>query len=394
MTLREQLLALKREPLVGLGKRLNFMYGSGKATFGTDTERKTNEQLVDFLLARYDASRFVEAEIAVRDEVPAESWDVPKTPIEPFVESRTDAERVLIQALKDLVSSPKGVDEDAVRRIVADEVAKTSRVLEVRRPDVAPVRLDEADEVDEKIIRLVVEAGQNIMMVGPAGCGKTTRAARLAKALSAERYHSVSVSGGMTESVLTGRLLPIKAGGTFAFLPAPFLTCYRDGGVFLADEVDAADPNVLLVLNAALANGHIEVEGLAANGEDTRIARHPAFVMVCAANTYGTGADAKYVGRGALDGAFLDRFYVVSVTYSERYERSLFANHTNVAARSIGEWVLSVRAKAEPAGLSRIVSTRMIQKGVAAVCAGVPIAEVKSDLLAGWSADDKRAVGA
>jgi MoxR-like ATPase len=177
-------------------------------------------------------------------------------------------------------------------------------------------------------------------------------------------------------------------------MPASFLECYRYGGVFLADEVDAADPNVLLVLNGALANGHIEVGGLAANGEPVRVARHKDFVMLCAANTFGTGADAKYVGRGALDGAFLDRFYMVTVTYSERYERSLFAGHENADARLIGEWVLSVREKAEKAGLERIVSTRMIQKGIAAVLAGVALAEVKSDLLAGWSSDEKRAVGA
>lgn len=41
---------------------------------------------------------------------------------------------------------------------------------------------------------------------------------------------------------------------------------YEEGGVFLLDEVDAADANVLLVINQALANGHLPVP----NRTDTR----------------------------------------------------------------------------------------------------------------------------
>ena len=35
----------------------------------------------------------------------------------------------------------------------------------------------------------------------------------------------------------------------------PFIRIYRNGGVFLFDEVDAADGNVMVCVNAALANG-------------------------------------------------------------------------------------------------------------------------------------------
>jgi hypothetical protein len=45
---------------------------------------------------------------------------------------------------------------------------------------------------------------------------------------------------------------------------------------------------------------------------------------VCAAaNTYGTGADALYVGRNQLDAATLDRFYVVEMDYDRKLEAKL-----------------------------------------------------------------------
>jgi hypothetical protein len=61
--------------------------------------------------------------------------------------------------------------------------------------------------------------------------------------------------------------------------------------------------------------------------------------------------------------------------------------------RALGTWVLGLREKVQARGLNRIVSTRMIQKAVAARRAGVPVEEIKADLLAGWSADELRQIG-
>ena len=63
----------------------------------------------------------------------------------------------------------------------------------------------------------------------------------------------ISCSAGMSESQLLGRMVPTGAQGQFEFLGTQFLDCFENGGVFLFDELDAADSNVLLVINAALA---------------------------------------------------------------------------------------------------------------------------------------------
>lgn len=289
---------------------------------------------------------------------------------------------------------------------LAAGAASPARVLDVRSL-AAPegVKVTGQHPLFEKVLRLVA-AGVNVLLVGPAGCGKTHLAEQVAAALG-RSFGALSLTAGTTESALTGRLLPSGEGGRFGYFASPFVRLYEGGGVFLFDELDAADPNMLLIVNSALANGHIEIEARAVDGLATRIARHAECCLLGAANTFGTGASAQYVGRGALDAATVDRWYVIEMTYDPMFEASLFGGSTNALpvwtaapeaslaadVKALGDWVLALRAKAGQGGLRRIVSSRMIQKAVLARRAGVAVAEVKADLLAGWSEDELRAIG-
>jgi cobaltochelatase CobS len=86
------------------------------------------------------------------------------------------------------------------------------------------------------------------------------------------------------------------------FLPSLFEAIYEDGGVFLFDELDAGDENLLTLLNSALANGYF------VNQQGKIIEAHEQFVPVSAANTMGLGANGRYTGRNRLDAATLDRW--------------------------------------------------------------------------------------
>ena len=57
----------------------------------------------------------------------------------------------------------------------------------------------------------------------------------------------------------------------------------RNGGLFFLDEMDASIPEVLVLLNAAIANGYFEFP----NG---KITAHEDFRVVAAGNTVGSGA--------------------------------------------------------------------------------------------------------
>lgn len=237
----------------------------------------------------------------------------------------------------------------------------------------------------QKVLQLV-GAGVNVLLVGPAGCGKSHLCEQVATALELP-FGAISGSAGASEAQLTGRLLPTGEGGRFEYVSSPFVELYEEGGVFLFDELDAFDPNMLLVVNSALANGHIHIEARKASGHDAWVKRHENSVLLGAANTYGTsGGGTLYVGRSQLDAATLDRWYVVEMDYDTALEEE-------ASDPRLLHWAWSLRQKVREAGLRRVVSTRLIQKGTKALKAGLPLKEVKEDLLRGWTRDEKAKVG-
>ena len=143
----------------------------------------------------------------------------------------------------------------------------------------------------------------NTLMVGPSGCGKTHVSAQIADAMELS-FASQSCSAGVSESAFTGKLLPLGDHGRFEYVESDFVRIYENGGVFLFDEIDAADSNVLVFLNQSLANGSFHCAQRIGN---TLVKKHKDFVAIAAANTFGTGADSLYTGRNSLDAATPDR---------------------------------------------------------------------------------------
>lgn len=226
----------------------------------------------------------------------------------------------------------------------------------------------------------------NIMMTGPSGSGKTFIAGKIAEALGME-FASISCSAGMSESQVSGWLIPVGDNGQFVYVPASFITIYENGGVFLFDEIDNSDPNMLVFLNQAIANDSFF---LPQRHENPRVVKHPDFVCIAAANTYGLGADAMYVGRNQLDAATLDRFRagMIQVDYSETVETALINP-------DVLEWGLAIREGIKTHGLRRILSTRVM----------LDLSKVYNDHDLGkdywdatyfcdWSADERRKVSA
>lgn len=191
-----------------------------------------------------------------------------------------------------------------------------------------------------------------ILLVGPAGCGKTFLCEKLAEALDLD-YADQSCSEGMSESVFNGRLLPIGKGGAFVHVASPWMKTYEGGGIFLLDEMDAGDPNLFTYINKAIANSSYTVEQRYLKPV---IKKHKDFALVAAANTFGNGADAMYVGRNQLDAATLDRFKVGLITMD--YNRDVEAS---IGKPDLCEWAWSVRDKIYSNRIRRIMSTRVIK---------------------------------
>lgn len=203
----------------------------------------------------------------------------------------------------------------------------------------------------ETLLQLATER-VNSWMVGPSGCGKTHVSAQIADAMDLP-YASQSCSAGVSETAFTGKLLPLGDHGKFEYVESDFVRIYEGGGVFLFDEIDAADANVMVFLNQALSNESFHCPQRI---KKTLIKRHKNFIAVCAANTFGAGADSLYTGRNSLDAATLDRFRLGTVVmgYSPIVEEAIIDSE-------ILEFGRTIRARISQHNLKKILSTRFMR---------------------------------
>jgi cobaltochelatase CobS len=258
------------------------------------------------------------------------------------------------------------ISPEMVRTLVADEFARQTnlpRALEVRIADTTRVlpaarRHPLFDVVLVMAANATAPGGLWPALVGPAGSGKTTACEQVAEALGRPFYSLGALTG-------THELLGY-CDGAGRYHSTPFRAAFEGGGVFLLDEADrCTDPSILTVLNSALANGFCAFPDKIAP-----VRRHPDFVCIIAANTYGQGSDRIYVGACQLDGATLDRFCFLSWGYDEALERQLAGLDVWTA------YVQAVRARVCANKIRHLVTPRASMGGALLLRAGLPFATV------------------
>lgn len=161
-------------------------------------------------------------------------------------------------------------------------------------------------------VKTLVNAGVAVLLTGEKGSGKTTLAKDVADSLDLP-FMSLSMTRQTTLSHLLGFM---NVNGIY--IPSHLRTAAENGGVFLMDEIDASDPNVILSLNT-IENGYITFP-------DKLVELHTDFRLMATSNPQDNHRD--YNGRAKLDAATLDRFDIILLERDELVEQSLVDYNT------------------------------------------------------------------
>lgn len=246
-----------------------------------------------------------------------------------------------------------GVDVDFDFEADEQEEAAWNKIEEEEKEAVELEKLKgEIKHEKYDMIKTCLQCGIPVYLAGPAGSGKNHTVEQIARELGWNFYFSNSVQ---QEYKLTGF---IDAGGDYHDTEFYKACTDTEECIFFLDEIDASIPDVLVLLNAAIANGYFEFP----NGRVDFDKVH----FVAAGNTVGSGADDMYTGRMVIDQATLDRFSIIEFDYSELIEKKLTNNNKDLI-----KFVRDLRNVAKTKGIRAtfsyrclIMTTRLEQAGM------------------------------
>jgi len=306
-----------------------------------------------------------------------------------FTSSTPPATPVDIDAIVRTVIEKVGDQRVSVDSVISGIMPRVLEAVEKRAPRKVEVTVTKADGKKFTIkgpmhrcfdmllraanARLANGLAPGIFLQGEASSGKSSAGAQLALALGLKHYFNGAIT---FPHEMLGFI-----DGAGKYHRTPFRDAYEFGGVYVFDEVDRSDPNALLAVNPHLAND-------VATFPDKQIKRHPNCIIICAANTWGLGADANYSGATKLDAAFLSRFPVRINWDIDPDLESAIVTHPEWLAR-----VRKARERARLAGLKVLIDVRVGLAGVALIEQGFSVDEVaQMTYLANLKPDQRRQV--
>ena len=201
--------------------------------------------------------------------------------------------------------------------------------------------------------------GKNIMMTGPAGCGKTMAAKSLVNSLDRPDYYFNLGATQDPRSTLIGNTHFDSKKGTY-FSESLFVKAIQTpNAVILLDELSRAHPDAWNILMTVLDYGQRYLRLDESNGTDTiKVAEGVTFVATA-------NIGNEYTSTRVMDKALMDRFTIVEMdVLSEEDESSLlnmmFPSVDSVVLGNVAKIATLTRteSKSETARITSGISTR------------------------------------
>lgn len=224
---------------------------------------------------------------------------------------------------------------------------------------IKPTNLEMSDIKWKYLVRSAVR-GKNIMMVGPAGCGKTQAAKELPKATNRPFFYFNLGATQDPRATLIGNT-HFKDGQT-TFDESAFVKAIQtENAVILLDELSRAHPEAWNILMTVLDEGqrYLRLDE-DVNSPTIRVAANVSFIATANIGT-------EYTSTRVLDRALMDRFEIIEVDilslsqeedllqkrFGDRVSTNLIHAVADIADATRKEW------RSEEGKLSTMISTRM-----------------------------------